>query len=37
LPVHDLEKAKALSGKAGHADGFTISARYPNMTIMAST
>jgi peptide/nickel transport system substrate-binding protein len=33
LPVHDLEKAKALLAKAGHADGFTISARYPNMTI----
>jgi len=33
LPVHDVEKAKALLAKAGHADGFTISARYPNMTI----
>jgi peptide/nickel transport system substrate-binding protein len=33
LPVHDVEKAKALLAKAGVADGFTIEAKYPNMTI----
>jgi len=33
LPVHDVEKAKALLAQAGLADGFEISARFPNMTI----
>ncbi|MFO1058235.1 MAG: ABC transporter substrate-binding protein [Dongiaceae bacterium] len=33
MPVHDVEKAKALLAQAGVADGFTIESKYPNMTI----
>jgi len=33
MPVHDLEKARALLAQAGLADGFEISACYPNLTI----